>query len=81
MTNDRTTDIDVVFETTWTCIRLGAILHRALEVFERSCTGVMSLKMLSRSYLIGLFNYHLHPYGTSGRQAFCMTCHNLVLDT
>ncbi len=52
MTNDRTTDIDVVFETTWTCISLGAILHRTLELFERSCTGVVSLKMFSKRYPI-----------------------------
>lgn len=46
VTNDWTTDFDVILETTWTCIRLGAILHRALYIFEKSCTGVMSLKMV-----------------------------------
>lgn len=51
-TNDRITDFDVVFKTPWTCIKLGAILYRAIEVFERFCIGVLTLKVVSRRFLI-----------------------------
>ena len=65
--NDKTTDFDVVFETTWTCIRLGAIRYRALDVVEPSCIRVMMLKMVNRSHIVESTSCHLHPYGILGR--------------